>query len=97
MEEENKKTPKFLYLFCHYLMLASLGLFLLLFVAVMIYGLTPVSWYSYEFVCWVVRFTNWTCPILIGIFAASSQFAVRGFMDHRIEREWEKEDNPGSE
>ncbi len=88
---------KFFYLFCHYLMLVSLVLYLTLTIGGIIFLLIFGQKVSWEFFDWFGRFLNWGVPILLGVFAASSKFAVRGFMEHRVEREWEKEDKPESE
>ena len=82
--------PKWLYNFNHYLMIASLALYLLTVVASVV-AMPFMKSFSREFVEWLTRFYGWTFPSLLAVFALSSAVYVCGFSKHRIKREDEEE------
>ena len=84
--------PKRLYIFNHYLMLGSLGLFVLIIVLEIV---TMPFWrfFSIELLTVMEKIVSWGVPSLLALFAASSAVVVNGFSEHRIDKKWENEKN----
>ena len=80
--------PKWFYYFNHYLMLGSLGLFVLIVVLVIV---TMPFWrfFSLGLLIVIEKIVTWGVPTLLILFAASSAIVVNGFAEHRIDRKWE--------
>ena len=85
-------TPKWLYVFNHYLMLVSVGL-LLIVIAIGLVLWPFMKLASYEFICWWCGFLGWALPILFALFCISSGVVVSDFSRHRItKKDEEKKD-----
>lgn len=76
------------YLFNHYLMLVSIGLFLLICI-VSVFCLIFSNWFSRDFWEWLEKFVSWAFPILLAIIALSSKLALDGFLQHQVKRDWD--------
>lgn len=78
------------YLFNHYLMLASIAVFVLWSVFCIV--LMPfMKNLSLDFLRWLSKGCGWVYPITLAVFAVSSSVAKDGFMKFRVKREWEEE------
>ena len=83
--------PKWLYNFNHYLMLVSLGLYLLITVSGLI-TMPFMKSFSRRFIEWLSRFYGWALPCLLAIVVLSSAVVLCGFSKHRIELKKEDKD-----
>lgn len=84
MRKRNQHISKGLYLFWHYLMLASLGLFLIICIGDIIFVIFFDMIVSDDFFDRFVRFNSWAIPALLALFSVSSSFAVSGFMQNCV-------------
>ena len=93
MKKRNQLISKGLYLFWHYLMLASLGLFLIICLGDIIFIIFFDRTVSDDFFDGFVRFNSWAIPALLALFSVSSSLAVSGFMQNRMQVTGEKDDD----
>lgn len=83
--------PKWLYNCNLYLMITSLGLYLLIAVASIV-AVPFMKSFARGFIEWLCRFYGWAFPILLSLFVLSSAVVLVGFSKYRMERkEKEKE------